>query len=342
MLTEKQVIEIREHLEKAQNPLFFFDNDTDGLASFLLLSRYCGKGKGVAIKSFPALDKSYARKIKEVNADYVFVLDKPRISKEFLEEAKKMNVCVVWIDHHDIDFRIPEDIYYYNPNKNKEKTNEPTTYLAYKIANKKEDIWLAVVGCIGDNFMPDFVDEFKKQYPELINENAKTAFDAYYKTDIGKIAKVLNFALKDKTSNVIRMLKILMNAKNPEEVLEENNPMIKRYNQINKKYQKLIEKAKKQAKSKLLFFQYAGDLSLSGDLANELSYFFPEKIIAVCYVKGNKVNISIRGKNAREVTLKAIEKLENATGGGHEEATGAKIRSEDMEEFKKRVEKLTN
>ena len=31
MLTEKQLKEIREHLEKAQNPVFFFDNDADGL-----------------------------------------------------------------------------------------------------------------------------------------------------------------------------------------------------------------------------------------------------------------------------------------------------------------------
>ena len=49
MLSEKQVKEIREHLEKAQNPLFFFDNDQDGLCSFLLLQRYIGRGKGIAI-----------------------------------------------------------------------------------------------------------------------------------------------------------------------------------------------------------------------------------------------------------------------------------------------------
>ena len=30
MLTKKQVGEIKEHLDKAQNPLFFFDNDLDG------------------------------------------------------------------------------------------------------------------------------------------------------------------------------------------------------------------------------------------------------------------------------------------------------------------------
>ena len=46
MLTKKQIKEIKEHLDKAQNPIFFFDNDPDGLCSFLLLQRYCEKGKG--------------------------------------------------------------------------------------------------------------------------------------------------------------------------------------------------------------------------------------------------------------------------------------------------------
>ena len=49
MLTNKQIEEIKEHLEKAQNPLFFYDNDADGLCSFLLLRRYLGRGKGVGV-----------------------------------------------------------------------------------------------------------------------------------------------------------------------------------------------------------------------------------------------------------------------------------------------------
>ena len=48
MLSEKQMQELKEHLDRAQNPLFFFDNDADGLCSFLLLARYIGRGKGVA------------------------------------------------------------------------------------------------------------------------------------------------------------------------------------------------------------------------------------------------------------------------------------------------------
>ena len=115
MLTQKQVKEIKEHLEQAQNPLFFFDNDPDGLCSFLLLQRWLGRGKGVPIKSFPDLSKDYFRKVSELGADYVFILDKPVISTEFFEEVEKFNVPVVWIDHHEVQVEIPEFIHYYNP-----------------------------------------------------------------------------------------------------------------------------------------------------------------------------------------------------------------------------------
>src|SRR3989338_5997513 len=103
MLTKKQVQEIKEHLEKAQNPVFFFDNDADGLCSFLLLQRFIGRGKGVPVRSFPDMGKDYYRKVEELNADYVFILDKPMVSKDFFDEVEKHNIPTVWIDHHEID-----------------------------------------------------------------------------------------------------------------------------------------------------------------------------------------------------------------------------------------------
>jgi len=155
MLTKKQVSEIREHLEKAQRPIFFFDNDPDGLCSFLLLQRYLGRGKGVSIKSFPELIQDDFRKVHELNADYIFILDKPLVSNGFFDQAEKFNIPVVWIDHHFIDKSgIPGFVNYYNPVFNKKRTEEPVTALCYQITGKKEDIWLAVVGCISDHFVP--------------------------------------------------------------------------------------------------------------------------------------------------------------------------------------------
>ena len=177
MLTLKQIKEIRDHLEKAQNPIFFFDNDPDGLCSFLLLARYIGRGKGIAIRSFPEMKEEYFKKVEELNSDYIFILDKPIVSKEFFEEAKKFNLPIVWIDHHDIeDLYIPDFVSYYNPVKNKTKSNEPVTYLCYNITKKKEDMWLAVIGCISDRFIPEFYSDFQKRYPDLSIRSTEAFF----------------------------------------------------------------------------------------------------------------------------------------------------------------------
>ena len=345
MLTKKQVEEIREHLDKAQNPLFFFDNDADGLCSFLLLQRYIGRGKGVAIKSFPELIPEYFRKIKELNADYVFVLDKPVVSDEFFKRVDEVNIPVVWIDHHLADKEdIPSFVNYYNPLFNKKKSDEPVTALCYQITKKREDIWIAVIGCISDRFVPNFYKEFEKKYPELTIESKK-AFDIYYKSQIGRIARIFGAGLKDRTTNVVNMLRFLMKVKSPHEVLEEtskNHTMHHRFDQINTHYQKLLKKAIAIGKKseELLFFQYSGNLSISGELANELMYLFSGKIVVVAYIKGIKANLSIRGKGVRKLFLKAIDDIEGATGGGHEDAVGGQVKIEDLEKFRENLDKL--
>lgn len=343
MLTKKQIREIKGHLNKAQNPIFFFDNDTDGLCSFLLLQRYLGRGKGVAIKSFPELIKDYFRKVHELKADYIFILDKPLVSEEFFQEAEKINIPIVWIDHHITEKPIPSFVNYYNPLSNKSKTSEPVTALCYQVTDKKDDLWMALVGCIGDSFVPGFYNEFEKKYPDL-SIKSKKALDIYYKSRIGKIAKIFSFGLKDRTTNVVNMIRFLTKVKTPYEVLEENSKnytMHHRFKQIESKYQKLLEKATSIGKKqdKILSFQYSGDISISSDLANELCYLFPDKTIVVVYIKDTKANISIRGENSRKILLKAIEDLEESSGGGHENAVGAQVRIEDLEKFKENLMK---
>jgi len=343
MLNKIQISEIKEHLEKAQNPVFFFDNDCDGLCSFLLLQRFIGRGKGVAIKSFPALDETYFRKVEELNADYVFILDKPHVSEEFFKRVQQINLPVVWIDHHDVELKVPDFVDYYNVVLNFPSTNEPVTAICYEIVKQKKDLWLAVIGCITDSFLPSFYDEFAKDFPDLAIK-ATTPFDVLYKSKIGEISKLLNNGLKDKTTNVVNMLRLLMGANSPYELLEENNKtytLHKRAKELDEKYKILLEKGKKIGKKsdKILFFQYAGNLSISAELSNELSYIFPEKIVVVVYVRGTKVNLSLRGKNIRERFLKVIETIEGAVGGGHRNAVGGVISPDHLEEFRKKLEK---
>jgi len=100
MLSQNQLQEIKEHLEASQNPLFFFDNDVDGLCAFLILRRAIGRGRGVAIKSFPDLKEQYLRKVEELMPDAIFILDKAELSKEFAEEVEQKGIPMIWIDHH--------------------------------------------------------------------------------------------------------------------------------------------------------------------------------------------------------------------------------------------------
>jgi len=344
MLTKKQVKEIRDHLEKAQNPLFFFDNDADGLCSFLLLQRYLGRGKGFPLKSSPELTKNYIRKIDELGIDYVFVLDKPIIEKEFWEKIHEKNVPIVWIDHHGIKGDTPNFVNFYDPVLNKPSSNEPVTALCYQVTGKKEDLWIALAGCVADHYLPDFYKDFKKSYPDLAI-NTKKPFDVLYNSEFGRLIKIMSSGLKDRTTNVITMLKFLMKVKTPYEVLEEsskNHLMHKRFKEVDRNYRALLDGAKKLEKKsdKVLFFKYSSELSISGELANELSYLFPDKFIVVAHIKGLKVNLSCRGKNVREKFLRVIEKVETAKGGGHLNAVGGQLNSSHLEEFKRNFEDI--
>ena len=350
MLTEKQILEIREHLEKAQNPIFYYDNDADGLCSFLLLRRFIGRGYGVAVRSYPDLDASYLKKAEQLKADYIFILDKPLMAKEFIEEADLMQLPLVWIDHHEIarseiseNVPNPKNFHFYNPalNERKDKSGEPTSYLAYKIAGRKEDIWIALIGCIADCYMPDFADEFGKRYPEFWGKGINEPFDVYYKTEIGRIALSLNFGLKDSISHVVQLQNFLISCKGPSDVfleLEINKSFRDKYNEINKKYEILLREAKESESKKVIHLIYGGDMSMSSDLANKLSYLYPDKYVLVAYKKGTITNISLRGNKIRAVLEKILKKLENARGGGHKNAVGARIMTENLEKFKELLE----
>lgn len=342
MLTEKQLQELKEHLEKAQKPVFYYDNDCDGLCSFLLLRRYLGRGKGVAVRSFPDLNAGYARKARELNADAVFVLDKPVVSREFIEEISRLGLPLIWIDHHDVGGKELRNefhhLFVYNPtwNESGEKSEEPVTYWARRLTMRDEDLWLGVIGCIADHFLPDFASIFGKRYVEFWG-NVKEPFDAYYRTEIGRIAQAFNFGLKDSTTNIVHLQNFLIQCKGPEEVFLEvngNYSFRKKYQEIRKKYDSLVVKAKQALDNGALFFDYGGDLSISADIANELCYFYPQKYIAVAYKKEGVSNISLRGRNVKKILERILAKLEHASGGGHDDAVGARIQTKDVKKFR--------
>lgn len=341
MLDKKQITEIREFLESAQYPLFFFDNDADGLCSYAILQRSIGRGHGIPIKSYPELSSQYFKKVNEYNPDIVFILDKAEVSEGFINNVTSRNIPIVWIDHHPT--KTSESLIrktnYYNVGEN----CEPVTYAAQKIFNKQENLFLAVIGCISDVYMPDFADKFCKNYPELFNMSL-SAFDSLHLTELGKIVRMINFGLMDNSTNVSKLISFVEEAKGPCDFLEENSmtkDFHKRYDTLNAELNKLVLKAEKvNNNSNILLFSYEGKTSMSAILSNQLFFNYPDKTIVVAYKKPDKINLSIRGHKALEITKIITDNIVGATGGGHKEATGAMIPTTKLDKLKKIINEL--
>jgi single-stranded DNA-specific DHH superfamily exonuclease len=125
--------------------------------------------------------------------------------------------------------------------------------------------------------------------------------------------------------------------------VENNVTFRKRYSEIRKKYDIILSKVNEDSMfGNLIFFDYSGDLSISAEIANELCYKYPGKYIAVAFIKSGVSNISLRGKDVKKILEKILKQFDGASGGGHEDASGARIRSDDLAKFRETLQKEVN
>ena len=336
MLSPKQITFLKEELATAKNPLFLFDDDPDGLCSFLLLYRMHREGHGTVVKSLPKITSLFLRKVQEYNPDKVFILDMPLVDQEFIDQAKRP---VFWLDHHQPLER--KNVYYFNPRLNDPNIYLPTTRMAYQISQNPEDLWLAMIGCLGDYHFPDFRPEFIKKYPHLLSSQADLE-QALHHEPVSQLIQIFSFLLKGKTSEVNKCVKILTRIKSPDDILFQKTSsgkyIYKRFEKINQRYQPLLQRAKEQAKKAkgpLVVFTYTEQSwSFTSELANELIYLYPEKIVLVARKKSGEMKCSLRSKKIPLPLLleKALLGLEGY-GGGHEFACGANLKEHDWQQF---------
>jgi len=338
-LTKKQIKQIREELESCKNPLFFFHDDADGLGSFLLLYRYIKEGKGIIIKSTPKVDDKFLRKVEEYGPDKIFIVDIAMVDQDFIDNVKAK---IIWIDHHNPQKR--RDVLYFNPRVKDPEDNVPVSYWCYKVV--KQDMWISMVGCIGDWYWPDFIEEFKEKYPDLLPKKIKDPETALFESKLGKLIDIVSFCLKGTTKQALQCSKIFTRIKTPYEVLNKETPagkfLYKRYSKFNKRYKKLLDKALNQKpEEKLFLFHYHHrKTSFTKDLANELLHRFPKKIIIIVREKSGEMKMSLRSKKKilPPVLEKALEGIEGY-GGGHEHACGANVKKKDFEDFIENIKK---
>ena len=330
MIKEEELDEIRSYLKKAENPLVFFDDDHDGLCSYILLKKNYDKIHGVVVKGGMKDVEIYYRKVEEYKPDFIFVLDRAEISQELIDAV---NVPLIWIDHHPVLNR--KGAKYFNPRIHDRNDNRPVSYWCYKIVNN--NLWIAMVGIIGDYHLPEFTNEF--EYKELLNNHQKVE-DILYDSKLGVLVKLFNFILKGTTTEVGKNINMLLNIENPYEILEQKSPkgkfLFNYYKKINKEYEKLLNDAKKNVSAeKILLFVYPDNkLSLSSSISCELKYLFSDKLVIVARQKDDYMAISLRSSDIilPDLLKKCLGGLDGY-GGGHDRAVGASVNRGDFMKF---------
>ena len=353
MLTQNQINEIREELDNCARPIFLYDDDQDGLCSFLQFYKYKKEGKGIIVKTTPRLGTVFVNKVKEYGPDKIFILDLAIVEQDFLDEMK---VPVIWIDHHGPFER--DNVKYFNPRVSKWEDNHPTSYMCHQVVQQDLEasdaehriyLWIATIGCIADWFVPPFIDDFKKQYPDLIDRPYKNAGDIIYNTKLGLLTRIFAFVLKGKTNDVMKSIKVMTRIESPYEILNKETAqgkyIYRRYEEANKMYEPLIKDVLRTAENtdeKLAVFKYSDDrTSFTSELSNEAIYRFPSKIILIAREKNEEMKCSIRSSKLILPPLveKCLVGLEGY-GGGHEHACGLNVKTKDFEEFVKRLREM--
>lgn len=350
MLSNEEISRIKDIIDRSHRPIYFFDDDPDGLSSFLLMYRYIRNGQGIPIKSSPDLGRQYASKVESYNPDLVIVLDKPHISDEFFEAVT--GVPILWIDHHEVQTDNlkkwnRDDIYYFNSRQTKDGYGEPTSYICYNVVKDElyHDLWIAMTGFVGDWFLPEkrIIDEFERLYPDLLSKKPNNPQEALFENRIGELVKVFSFLQKGTIAEVKKNVKILTRIDSPYEILDGKSSagrlLLKFYSERKKEYDILLDSALSRSDdSKVFLFKYKESAnSYTSDLSNMLLYRYPEKIIIIAREKSDEVRMSLRSSRLKipEILHKSLEGL-NGYGGGHENACGCSIKEKDFEEFLRR------
>ncbi len=339
-LTKEQITKIRQAFSSTIKPIIIFDDDPDGLSSFLMTYKFIKEGRGIPVKNSPEVGVEFAKKVNDYSPDLVIILDKPIVSQEFID---KVNAKIIWIDHHPPIER--KGIKYYNPLLNDPKDNRPTSYWVYKVV--QQNLWIGMTGMIGDWFLPEkeLVDKFIEKYPELLSPKINKPEVAIHESEIGKLIRVFAFNLKGKVSDVIKSIKTLTRIKEPEEILEQTTPggrfVFKKYEKLAKIYGELIKNVKVDPNEELVVVKYEKqEYSFSAILSNELIYRYPDKFILIAWEYEKEYKCSMRSVNRviPPILKKALIGV-NGYGGGHDHACGGSIKVDSFEMF---VENLKN
>ncbi len=327
-------------LVESSRPLYLYDDDVDGVCSFLQLYKsFEKKGRGIICKSSPKVEEIYVSAIEKYAPDLIVVLDKPLVSDAIFS----LNIPIIWIDHHLAQHNYSAQTTYINSRLL--GISDCTSQLVYTITQSNP--WLCICGCVSDWQLPKLKPKHRDLYPELGSFTNKSAPKLLFNSSIGKLIDIIGFNLKGKSTDVKKSIEYLSCITKPLELFEQQNEyamfLYKRYTEMYREFQEQYLNMKKQIEHSSTFVNalvyHTNTVSITRELSNKLHFEFPKKIIIVCRLHNGEYKCSLRSPQNIDLAtiLDSIFQSIPGHGGGHKNACGACVKEDDWEYFLEQI-----
>lgn len=301
-------------------------NDQDGYASAISISEYLKKIPNISFFETDLLTgvKPFVEKLNFFDKLIFLDLGQNIIIAE-LEILK--NKEILYIDHHEKDSAIPENILEYRT-----PSYKSASLSVFLITRKKELLtFLGVIADCGWNYSENnnyINDELRKFKIDL--DEAKKLGD-----DFGFVLKLYKEE-QDKIIDILKKIEKPSDFANLEKLIK---PMNEELNFFIEDFEKNKEKLGK------VYFYYL-EPKFCGKVAvvNQVSYSNMEKILIFASPKDDLISISARNQSGiidcAKLLKKATESFENSNAGGHPKAAGGRIMKKDLEKFKENLREI--
>jgi hypothetical protein len=329
-----------EGLRPDDNIALIYHMDMDGVCSAALihigLKKLSGKA-GAEIKISKSIVSTYGDiegVIKTLGDFNKIIIVDIGIDQDI---EKSFSGKMLLIDHHMIKRDTNSDsVVFINPRFENPETYQPASYVVYKLLSGLMDIkrsgWISAIGIIGDwgyedcrDVIDDWVEVKRKE--ELFG------------TKLGQIGNMLLGASYELGFNYI--LDNLVKAKSQED-LEKDEKIRGAY----KKYELAFEAGKKEfwdnaeKIGNIIFSEITPRYRrLGSPIENRVSFETPDKIIFLIERGDGKCKVGARYQQASKESKVHLGELMKRCcgGGGHRQAAGGDVKTEDIEKFKKCV-----
>ncbi len=360
--TVRPAVQFIANLKPKRRVVIIHDDDPDGICSAVLLSKSCLKvvSEDPEIHSTEyglSLTPKLLKSLKKDTPQAIIFTDVPAIPHDLLAEAAQMAEILI-LDHH-----YPENyrgVAYANPRLLKPPAYLPSSYLAFHVASAfglaKGLAWISGIGVLSDHGVEDCRPLFtliKTELPRLIGRAKLEDASLMDDSPLGQLTKTLTSATVASPPDGARVAFEALNfAESYKDILDGSSSeairLLEWHQSVDDEFQRVIKDARQKVSRlgrNIVLYRFKSPLRIKSLVANYLPRLFKREIVLVIQQDGKYTHVSFRRGDQNQTDLRsmvqrAITDIPDASGGGHPEASAARLPTKYLDQFMDRIAQL--